>query len=92
MGACGHGALGQATNAETTRIGRRLKPNDFVPDHAFNGAYFPASKRLRNRRGRRPMTSLTWTRDGRLSHPDMDLAVSLAIEVVFMTYDKDQKY
>jgi hypothetical protein len=34
------------------RIGRRLKPKDFVPDHPFNKPDFPASKRLRKRRGR----------------------------------------
>lgn len=33
------------------RIGRRLKPKDFVPDHPFNQSNFPASKRLRKRRG-----------------------------------------
>jgi hypothetical protein len=33
------------------RIGRRLKPNDFVPDHPFNQPSFPASRRLRKRRG-----------------------------------------
>jgi hypothetical protein len=33
------------------RIGRRLKPIDFIPDHPFNEPDFPASKRLRKRRG-----------------------------------------
>jgi hypothetical protein len=35
------------------RIGRRLKPDDFPPDHAFNDRTNPASKRLRKRRGAR---------------------------------------
>jgi hypothetical protein len=34
------------------RIGRRLKPNDFLPDHPFNTANLPATRRLRKRRGR----------------------------------------
>jgi hypothetical protein len=34
------------------RIGRRLKPKDFVPDHPFNQSTYPASKRLRDRRGK----------------------------------------
>jgi hypothetical protein len=33
------------------RIGRRLKPKDFSPDHPFNQPNFPASQRLRKRRG-----------------------------------------
>jgi hypothetical protein len=34
------------------RIGRRLKPKDFQPDHPFNSPDYPATKRLRKRRGR----------------------------------------
>ena len=34
------------------RIGRRLKPKDFPPDHPFNAPDFPATQRLRKRRGR----------------------------------------
>jgi hypothetical protein len=34
------------------RIGRRLKPKDFPPDHPFNAPNFPATRRLRKRRGR----------------------------------------
>jgi hypothetical protein len=33
------------------RIGRRLRPKDFEPDHEFNKPTFPASRRLRKRRG-----------------------------------------
>jgi hypothetical protein len=33
------------------RIGRKLRPQDFVPDHEFNQPWFPASRRLRERRG-----------------------------------------
>jgi hypothetical protein len=33
------------------RIGRKLKPRDFSPDHPFNQSEFPASRRLRERRG-----------------------------------------
>jgi hypothetical protein len=32
------------------RIGRRLKPKDFLPDHPFNASDFPATRRLRKRR------------------------------------------
>jgi hypothetical protein len=32
------------------RIGRRLKPKDFPPDHPFNWPHFPATRRLRKRR------------------------------------------
>jgi hypothetical protein len=34
------------------RIGRRLKREDFLPDHPFNAPDYPASRRLRKRRGR----------------------------------------
>jgi len=34
------------------RIGRYLKPEDFLPDHPFNAPDYPASRRLRKRRGR----------------------------------------
>jgi hypothetical protein len=34
------------------RIGRRLKPRDFLPDDPFNAPDFPATRRLRKRRGR----------------------------------------
>jgi hypothetical protein len=33
------------------RIGRRLRPEDFLPDHPFNAPDFPATRRLRKRRG-----------------------------------------
>jgi len=33
------------------RIGRRLKPKDFVAGHEFNKPTFPASRRLQKRRG-----------------------------------------
>jgi hypothetical protein len=33
------------------RIGRRLRPKDFLPDHPFNSPDFPATRRLRKRRG-----------------------------------------
>lgn len=33
------------------RIGRRLKPKDFLAGHEFNKPGFPASRRLRKRRG-----------------------------------------
>lgn len=33
------------------RIGRRLTPKDFLPGHKFNAPTFPASRRLRKRRG-----------------------------------------
>jgi hypothetical protein len=33
------------------RIGRRLKPNDFLPDHPLNAPHLPATRRLRQRRG-----------------------------------------
>ena len=32
------------------RIGRRLKPQDFPPDHPFNAFGHPATRRLRKRR------------------------------------------
>jgi hypothetical protein len=35
------------------RIGRRLKPEDFVADNGFNDPRFPATRRLRKRRGQR---------------------------------------
>jgi hypothetical protein len=34
------------------RLGRRLKPNDFQRDHAFNDHRLPCTPRLRDRRGR----------------------------------------
>jgi hypothetical protein len=34
------------------RIGRRLKPNDFVQDPLLNGSWIPATRRLRQRRPR----------------------------------------
>jgi hypothetical protein len=33
------------------RIGRKLKPKDFVPDHPFNNPDMPCTERLRLRRG-----------------------------------------
>jgi hypothetical protein len=33
------------------RIGRRLKPKDFVRNHAFNDPNLPCTERLRERRG-----------------------------------------
>jgi hypothetical protein len=33
------------------RLGRKLKPQDFAPDHAFNKKWFPGTPRLRDRRG-----------------------------------------
>lgn len=33
------------------RLGRRLRPKDFKHDHVFNSPDFPASARLRQRRG-----------------------------------------
>jgi hypothetical protein len=33
------------------RIGRRLKQRDFLADHPFNQPEYPASRRLRKRRG-----------------------------------------
>ena len=32
------------------RIGRRLKPDDFVADHPLNAPHLPATRRLRRRR------------------------------------------
>src|SRR5262249_40354418 len=32
------------------RIGRKLKPKDFVPDHPFNNPELPCTERLRDRR------------------------------------------
>ena len=34
------------------RLGRRLRPKDFVADHPFNQSTMPATPRLRERRGR----------------------------------------
>jgi len=33
-----------------TRLGRRLRPNDFQRDHPFNARHLPATSRLKNRR------------------------------------------
>jgi hypothetical protein len=33
------------------RIGRKLKPNDFLRDHEFNDPRMPSTVRLRKRRG-----------------------------------------
>jgi len=35
------------------RLGRRLEPRDFLPKHVFNNPNFPATDRLRDRRGNR---------------------------------------
>jgi hypothetical protein len=34
------------------RLGRRLRPKDFLRGHAFNNPNFPGTARLRDRRGR----------------------------------------